>query len=166
MKIHLIAGARPNFMKLAPLYHTLRKETWADAKIIHTGQHYDVNMSDDFFKDLLLPEPHVNLGVGSGSHAKQTGKIMISYEKLCMEEKPDLTIVMGDVNSTVACALVAAKLGIKVAHLEAGLRSFDKTMPEEINRLVTDALSDLHFTHSSDADENLRSEGIPDHKIK
>ena len=165
MLIHLIAAARPNFMKIAPLYHALRKEKWADPIIIHTGQHYDLNMSDAFFKDLELPKPDLHLGVGSGSHAEQTGQVMISYEKVLLEKRPDLVIVVGDVNSTIAATLAAVKLGIRVAHLEAGLRSFDRTMPEEINRLVTDALADILWTPSSDADENLIREGISPDKI-
>ncbi len=166
MLIHLICAARPNFMKVAPLYHALKKEKWAKPVIVHTGQHYDLNMSDAFFEDLGLPNPDIYLGVGSGTHAEQTGKVMISYEKVLQEQRPDLVVVVGDVNSTLACALVAAKIGIKVAHVEAGLRSFDRTMPEEINRLLTDALSDLLFTPSEDADENLLMEGISPIKIK
>lgn len=165
-KIHLIAAARPNFMKVAPLYHALRAEPWAIPVIVHTGQHYDANMSDSFFTDLGLPEPDFHLGIGSGSHAEQTARVMIAYEKLCLDEKPDLVVVVGDVNSTVACALVTAKLGIRVAHLEAGLRSFDRTMPEEINRLVTDAVADLLWTPSVDGDENLLREGVASHKIE
>ncbi len=165
MLIHLIAAARPNFMKIAPLYHALKKEDWAQPKIVHTGQHYDVNMSDAFFVDLGLSEPDLHLGVNSNTHAEQTGRVMIAYEKALIEERPDLVIVVGDVNSTVAATLAAVKLGIKVAHLEAGLRSFDRTMPEEINRLVTDTLADLLWTPSADGDENLVREGIPRHKI-
>ena len=165
MLIHLIAAARPNFMKIAPLYHALKKEDWADVKIIHTGQHYDLNMSDAFFQDLGLPEPDLHLGVGSGTHAEQTGKVMMTYEKILLEKGPDMVIVVGDVNSTMAATLAAVKLGIKVAHLEAGLRSFDRTMPEEINRLVTDALADILWTPSPDADENLMQKGIPRDKI-
>jgi len=165
-RIHLIAAARPNFMKIAPLYHSLKREPWAEPLIVHTGQHYDVNMSDSFFHDLELPDPHFHLGVGSGSHAEQTGRVMMAYEGLCLGERPDLTVVVGDVNSTMACTLAAVKLEIKVAHLEAGLRSFDRTMPEEINRLVTDALADILWTPSADADQNLLREGIPPHKIQ
>ena len=164
--IHLIAAARPNFMKIAPLYHGLRQENWAEARIIHTGQHYDLNMSNSFFKDLALPEPHLHLGVGSGTHAEQTGRIMMAYEKVLIKERPDLVVVVGDVNSTLAATLAAVKLGIKVAHLEAGLRSFDRTMPEEINRIVTDSLADIHWTPSPDADKNLAKEGIGQEKIK
>jgi UDP-N-acetylglucosamine 2-epimerase (non-hydrolysing) len=166
MVVHLIAAARPNFMKIAPLYHALRKEDWAVPRIVHTGQHYDLNMSDAFFQDLDLPEPHLHLGVGSGTHAKQTGLVMIEYEKILSETEPDIVVVVGDVNSTVAATLAAAKLGVKVAHLEAGLRSFDRTMPEEINRVVTDSLADFLWTPSPDADENLLREGIPVNKIK
>ena len=165
-KIFLIAAARPNFMKIAPLYHALKSEPWALPLIIHTGQHYDITMSRLFFEDLDLPEPYVNLGVGSGTHAEQTGKVMTAFETLALEEAPDLTVVVGDVNSTMACTIAAAKLGLKVAHLEAGLRSFDRTMPEEINRIVTDSLADILWTPSRDADENLLNEGISPQKIK
>ncbi len=164
-KIHLIMAARPNFMKVAPLYHALKKEEWAEPILIHTGQHYDKNMSDSILADLELPAPHHHLGVGSGSHAEQTGKTMIEYEKVCLAEKPDLVVVVGDVNATVACALVASKCGRPLAHLEAGLRSFDRTMPEEINRIVTDSISDILWTPSPDADENLIKEGIDPKKI-
>nr|MBC8360806.1 UDP-N-acetylglucosamine 2-epimerase (non-hydrolyzing) [Candidatus Desulfatibia profunda] len=163
--IHLIAAARPNFMKIAPLFHALKKEPWADPQIVHTGQHYDINMSDSFFQDLQLPTPHIHLGVGSGTHAEQTGRVMMAYEKCLMANRPDLVIVVGDVNSTVAATLASVKLGIKVAHLEAGLRSFDRTMPEEINRVVTDALADILWTPSPDGDENLLREGISQEKI-
>jgi len=165
MLIHLIAGARPNFMKIAPLYHALKKEVWVCTKIIHTGQHYDLNMSNAFFIDLELPEPDIHLGVGSGSHGRQTGEVLIEYEQIIKKERPDLVIVVGDVNSTMAATLAAVKLGIKVGHLEAGLRSFDRSMPEEINRLVTDALADLLWTPSPDADDNLLREGIFPEKI-
>jgi len=164
-KIHLIAAARPNFMKIAPLYHGLCKQAWADPVIVHTGQHYDINMSDAFFQDLGLPEPHIHLGVGSGTHAEQTGRVMIAYEKILMETRPDLVVVVGDVNSTVAATLAAVKLGIKAAHLEAGLRSFDRTMPEEINRIVTDSIADILWTPSVDGNENLLREGIASEKI-
>lgn len=166
MLIHLIAAARPNFMKIAPLYHALKKEGWAVPLIIHTGQHYDLNMSDAFFEDLRLPEPHIHLGVGSGTHAEQTGKVMMAYERILLERQPNLVVVAGDVNSTMAATLAAVKLGVKVAHLEAGLRSLDRSMPEEINRLVTDALADILWTPSFDADENLTKEGIPRYKIQ
>ena len=151
--IHLIAGARPNFMKIAPLYHALCKEhDWAIVKIVHTGQHYDFKMSTSFFEDLQLPEPDYHLEVGSGSHAEQTARTMVEYEKVCETESPDLVVVVGDVNSTIACALVAKKLNLRLAHLEAGLRSGDREMPEEINRLATDAISDYLWTPSPDAD--------------
>jgi UDP-N-acetylglucosamine 2-epimerase (non-hydrolysing) len=165
MQIHLIAAARPNFMKIAPLYHALKKESWANPLIVHTGQHYDLNMSDVFFQDLGLPSPDIHLGVGSGTHAEQTGKVMIAYEKVLLERRPDLVVVVGDVNSTMAATIAAVKLGIRVAHLEAGLRSFDRTMPEEINRLVTDTLADDLWTPAEDADENLTREGVPRRKI-
>lgn len=165
MLIHLVCAARPNFMKLAPLYHALKKEDWAQPVIVHTGQHYDVNMSDAFFKDLCLPEPDIHLGVGSGTHAEQTGKIMVAYEKILCEHRPDIVVVIGDVNSTMAATLAATKMGVKVAHLEAGLRSFDRTMPEEINRLVTDALADMLWVPSRDAIENLIKEGVSPAKV-
>jgi len=167
-KIHLIAAARPNFMKIAPLYHALVAESWCVPEIVHTGQHYDPNMSDAFFRDLRMPAPQYHLGVGSGSHAEQTGGVMIAYEKVCQEaqSRPDWIIVVGDVNSTAACALVGVKLGIPVIHLEAGLRSRDRRMPEEINRLVTDAISDVMWTPSPDADENLLREGVPAERIE
>jgi UDP-N-acetylglucosamine 2-epimerase (non-hydrolysing) len=164
--IHLIAAARPNFMKIAPLYHALMKEAWAEPVIVHTGQHYDVNMSDAFFDNLRLPDPHIHLGIGSGTHAEQTGRVMIAYEKVLMEKRPNLVVVVGDVNSTAAATIAAVKLGVKVAHLEAGLRSFDRTMPEEINRLITDSLADLLWTPSPDADQNLLREGIDPCKIE
>lgn len=177
--IHLVAAARPNFMKIAPLYHALKKEEWAEPEIVHTGQHYDINMSDAFFIDLMLPEPHYHLGVGSGSHAEQTGKVMIAYEKLLQETQPHMVVVVGDVNSTVACTLAAIKSTYSqqegkgstlrrpvVAHLEAGLRSFDRTMPEEINRIVTDSLADLLWTPSPDGDESLQNEGVSREKIQ
>jgi UDP-N-acetylglucosamine 2-epimerase (non-hydrolysing) len=164
--VHLIAAARPNFMKVAPLYHALKGAGWCRPVIVHTGQHYDANMSDAFFRDLGLPEPDHHLGVGSGSHAEQTGKVMIAYEKLCEAHPPDWIVVVGDVNSTMACTLAAKKLLLPVAHLEAGLRSFDRTMPEEINRLVTDALADLLWTPSPDGDENLRHEGVAAERIE
>ncbi len=164
--IHLIAAARPNFMKIAPLYHALLREDWVEPIIVHTGQHYDLNMSDSFFKDFELPKPHFNLGIGSGTHAEQTGRVMITYEKIIYQERPDLVIVVGDVNATLAAALASVKIGIKVAHLEAGLRSFDRTMPEEINRVVTDSISDLLWTPSIDGDRNLLREGITQEKIE
>lgn len=166
MIIHLIAAARPNFMKIAPLYHALVKEEWARPLIIHTGQHYDVNMSDAFFNDLNIPEPYLHLGIGSGSHAEQTGQVMMKYEKVILKERPNLVIVVGDVNSTMAATIAAVKLGVKVAHLEAGLRSFDRTMPEEINRIVTDSIADILWTPSPDGDGNLIREGIYPGKIE
>jgi len=164
--IHLVAAARPNFMKVAPLYHALKNEPWSDPVIVHTGQHYDLNMSDVFFQDLGLPAPHIHLGVGKGTHAEQTGRVMMAYEKILFDVRPDLVVVVGDVNSTAACTLSAVKLGVPVAHLEAGLRSFDRKMPEEINRLVTDALADILWTPSPDGDTNLIREGIPAEKIQ
>ena len=162
---HLIAAARPNFMKIAPVYHALNAADWCEPVIIHTGQHYDTNMSDSFFEDLGLPTPDYNLGVGSGTHAEQTGAVMISYEKILMDTSPDATIVVGDVNSTIACALAAKKLCLTVAHLEAGLRSRDWEMPEEINRIVTDSISDVLWTPSPDGDENLLAEGVARERI-
>ena len=197
MKIHLIAAARPNFMKIAPLFHALKRETWAEPVVVHTGQHYDLNMSDVFFHDLGLPEPDLHLGVGSGTHAEQTARVMMAYEKVLLDSRPDMVVVVGDVNSTMACTLAAVKLPAQsarfnaqsrrgysentnqlsamsyelgrrplVGHLEAGLRSFDRTMPEEINRLVTDALADILWTPSPDGDENLIHEGVPRQKIQ
>ena len=174
MKLILVAGARPNFMKIAPLVRAINRhnenldhtDTRIEFLLVHTGQHYDIEMSEVFFRDLGLPKPDINLEVGSASHAVQTAKIMTGFEEVCLAEKPDWVVVVGDVNSTMACTLVAAKLGIKVAHVEAGLRSFDRSMPEEINRLVTDALADLLLTPSPDADENLIREGIPREKIR
>jgi UDP-N-acetylglucosamine 2-epimerase (non-hydrolysing) len=160
-KILLVVGARPNFMKMAPLYFAMARAESLQPLIVHTGQHYDYVMSQAFFEDLELPQPHHFLGAGSGSHAEQTARIMVEFEKVLLAEKPDLVVVFGDVNSTVACSLTAKKLLIPVAHVEAGLRSFDETMPEEINRRVTDTISDLLFTPSSDGDENLRREGAP-----
>ncbi len=164
--VHIIAAARPNFMKVAPLWHALVADGTFDARLVHTGQHYDANMSDAFFRDLGLPEPHHHLGVGSGSHAEQTARVMMAYEPVAIAEQPAYTIVVGDVNSTAAVALVCAKLGLRTVHLEAGLRSFDRAMPEEINRLVTDVLADLLWTPSPDGDENLRNEGIPAGRIE
>jgi UDP-N-acetylglucosamine 2-epimerase (non-hydrolysing) len=159
-KIHLVAGARPNFMKVAPLYHELKRRDRCQPVLVHTGQHYDTNMSDVFFRDLNLPTPDHSLDIGGGSHAEQVGKVIIAYEKLLLEDMPDLVIVVGDVNATAACTLAAKKMNLPVAHVEAGLRSRDRSMPEEINRIVTDAICDLHFTPSIDANENLRAEGV------
>jgi UDP-N-acetylglucosamine 2-epimerase (non-hydrolysing) len=173
MKLLLVAGARPNFMKVAPLVRAIRSYNQRSPGgprlryfLVHTGQHYDKKMSEVFFSELGIPAPHINLEVGSGSHADQTAKIMMAFEPICLREKPDWVVVVGDVNSTLACALVSAKLGIRVAHVEAGLRSFDRTMPEEINRLVTDAIADLLLTPSTDANENLKREGIFSSKIR
>ncbi|UCD52825.1 MAG: UDP-N-acetylglucosamine 2-epimerase (non-hydrolyzing) [Phycisphaerales bacterium] len=152
-------------MKMAPLYFAMTQTKGIDPVIVHTGQHYDYIMSQAFFEDLKLPEPRHYLEVGSGTHAEQTGKVMIEFEKVLVEEKPDLVVVFGDVNSTVACSLTAKKLQIPVAHVEAGLRSFDETMPEEINRRVTDAISDLLFTPSTDGDENLKCEGADHDRV-
>lgn len=157
--VHLIAAARPNFMKVAPLWHALNATPDFQPVLIHTGQHYDANMSDAIFADLRLGAPDYHLGVGSGSHAEQTGRVMIAYEQIAMAHRPDALIVVGDVNSTLACALVAAKLHIPVFHLEAGLRSGDRRMPEEINRLATDAICDVLWTPSPDGDAHLRAEG-------
>ena len=165
MNILHIVGARPNFMKVAPVLNALKGRENVAQTLVHTGQHYDVNMSDVFFQQLDIPQPEVNLAVGSGSHAKQTAEIMVRLEPVVLERRPDIVLVYGDVNSTVAAVLVCAKLGIRVGHVEAGLRSFDRTMPEEINRLVTDQLADLLFTPSEDGDENLRHEGIAAEKI-
>ena len=163
--VHLIAAARPNFMKVAPLWHALAAAPDFAPVLVHTGQHYDANMSDAIFADLGLPQPDHHLGVGSGSHAEQTGRVMIEYEKIAMAHRPDWLVVVGDVNSTAACTLVGAKLGIPVVHLEAGLRSRDRAMPEEINRLMTDVLADVLWTPSPDADANLAAEGIPAARI-
>jgi UDP-N-acetylglucosamine 2-epimerase (non-hydrolysing) len=170
LKVLIIAGARPNFMKIAPLIKAIEARNQQESgvidwRLVHTGQHYDAKMSHIFFGELGIPAPDVNLNVGSGTHAIQTANIMKEFEPVCVNERPDWVVVVGDVNSTAACSLVAAKLGIKVAHVEAGLRSYDRTMPEEINRLVTDTLADLLFTPSADADENLKREGIASSKI-
>ena len=167
MKVINVVGARPNFMKVAPLVDAMkRREREFTPLVVHTGQHYDAMMSDAFFQDLGLPEPDIFLSVGSASHAAQTAAVMQRFEPVVLEEKPDWVLVVGDVNSTLACALVCVKLGVKVAHVEAGLRSRDRTMPEEINRLLTDQISDLLLTPSEDADANLRAEGIPDERIR
>ncbi|MEO8352698.1 MAG: UDP-N-acetylglucosamine 2-epimerase (non-hydrolyzing) [Chthoniobacteraceae bacterium] len=172
LKLMIVAGARPNFMKIAPIIRAAaaHNETDSDLRfdccVVHTGQHYDEKMSRIFFRELGIPEPEINLEVGSGSHAAQTATIMARFEPVLLKNRPDWLVVVGDVNSSMACALVAAKLGLKVAHVEAGLRSRDRAMPEEINRLVTDAIADLLLTPSEDADENLRQEGVPDSRIK
>jgi UDP-N-acetylglucosamine 2-epimerase (non-hydrolysing) len=174
LKVIVVAGARPNFMKVQPLLkriaeYNLQKKPAVPrirALLVHTGQHYDEKMSEVFFRDLGLQQPDINLGVGSGSHAVQTAHILMSFESVCAREKPDWVVVVGDVNSTMACALVSAKMGLRIAHIEAGLRSFDRTMPEEINRLVTDAVADLLLTPSREADGNLLREGVPRERIK
>jgi len=161
--IHVV-GARPNFMKVAPVLHALERKNVRQT-LVHTGQHYDANMSDIFFQQLGIPAPDVNLAVGSGTHAQQTAEIMMRFEPVVLDRKPDIVLVYGDVNSTVAATLVCAKLGIRVGHVEAGLRSFDRSMPEEVNRLVTDALADILFTPSEDGDRNLAKEGVSKQKI-
>jgi UDP-N-acetylglucosamine 2-epimerase (non-hydrolysing) len=165
VKIALVVGARPNFMKVGPVYFELKKHSRYTPLLIHTGQHYDKNLSEIFFEQLGFPKPDVYLGVGSGTHGVQTAKIMIAFEQFLLQEKPDLVLVAGDVNSTVACAIDAVKLHIPVAHLEAGLRSYDRRMPEEINRIETDCISNMLLTHSKDANENLIREGISKDKI-
>jgi len=166
MKIINVVGARPNFMKMAPIIEVMnRHPDKIDHLLVHTGQHYDTKMSKAFFDDLGMTKPDIDLGVGSGSHAEQTGRIMVAFEKVCIEQKPDLVIVVGDVNSTMACTITAKKLGVKVAHVEAGLRSRDMSMPEEINRLCTDILCDLLFTTDHLADKNLLREGVSKDKI-
>ena len=166
LKIISVVGARPNFMKIAPIHREfLKHKDVVNHLVCHTGQHYDEKMSEVFFRDLELPEPDFYLGAGSGSHAEQTAKIMIEFEKVVLAEKPDLVIVVGDVNSTIACSLVAVKLGIKVAHVEAGLRSFDRTMPEEINRILTDSISDYLFITEESGINNLDREGVNKEKV-
>lgn len=164
MKVLNVVGARPNFIKVAPLVEALRREGIPQV-LVHTGQHYDEQMSQSFFHELEIPEPDINLGVGSGTHAVQTAEIMRRFEPVLQAERPDLVVVVGDVNSTLACALVAVKMGIEVAHVEAGLRSFDRSMPEEINRLLTDAVSSLLFATERSAVENLKREGVPSARI-
>jgi len=167
MHILLVAGARPNFMKIAPIVRALRRHSAGNLswKIIHTGQHYDYDMSQAFFEDLEIPKPDYFLDAGPGSHAVQTAKIMMAFEKVCEQEKPDVVLVVGDVNSTLACSVVAKKLLVKVAHVEAGLRSFDLGMPEEINRMVTDVLTDYFFVTEPSATENLLKEGKAESSI-
>jgi UDP-N-acetylglucosamine 2-epimerase (non-hydrolysing) len=165
MKIICVVGARPNFIKAAPVVEALRKRSGITVMLLHTGQHYDRQMSQLFFEELGLPKPDLDLQVGSASHGEQTGQIMIRFEPLLKQEKPDLVMVFGDVNSTVAASLCAAKMGIAVAHVEAGLRSFDRTMPEELNRIVTDHLSDYLFITEPSAQKNLLKEGLPQEKI-
>ncbi len=169
MKIDLIAGARPNFMKIAPIIDAI-KQAQAEGKnisfrLVHTGQHYDKNMSGNFFEQLGIPEPDENLGAGGGTQAEQTAAIMIGYEKLLLQEKPDLCLVVGDVTSTMACSIAAQKLNVKVAHVEGGIRSGDWTMPEEINRMVTDSITNYFFTTTNIADENLLKSGVPQERI-
>ena len=181
MKIFIVGGARPNFMKIAPIIRRLKiqgarrrqamagqaghKGTELEWKLVHTGQHYDYEMSQTFFDDLEIPRPDFFLNSGSGSHAEQTAKVMVQFENVCIKEKPDVVVVVGDVNSTLACSIVAKKLLIRVAHVEAGLRSFDFTMPEEINRIVTDSISDYLFVTEKSAIENLRNEGKSEDRI-
>jgi UDP-N-acetylglucosamine 2-epimerase (non-hydrolysing) len=164
-KVHLIAAARPNVMKVAPLWHALRASGDYAPVLVHTGQHYDPNMSAAVFADLKLPDPDFHLGIGSGSHAEQTGKVLVAYGEVAAAHRPDWLVVVGDVNSTIACALAGVKLGIQTVHLEAGLRSRDRRMPEELNRLATDVLCDVLWTPSPDADRNLAAEGIPAERI-
>ncbi len=172
IKLLVVAGARPNFVKIAPLLRhidqRLRQCTMpvVEYRLVHTGQHYDPMLSDVFFSEMGIPAPHFSLGVGSHSQAVQTARVMEAFEPVCLQERPDWVVVVGDVNSTLACALVATKLGIRVAHVEAGLRSFDRTMPEEINRIVTDSIADLLLTPSDDGDENLLREGVAPHRIR
>src|SRR5512146_228539 len=161
-----VVGARPNFMKAAPVMRALAEKPGLRQSLVHTGQHYDQNMSDVFFRELEIPEPDFTLAVGSGSHAVQTGQIMLRFEPVVEQNRPDLVLVYGDVNSTIAAALVCSKLDISVAHVEAGLRSFDRRMPEEINRLLTDQIADVLFTPSQDGDQNLLREGIPAERIR
>src|SRR5437899_7957920 len=160
-----VGGARPNFMKAAPVCRALSARAGVRQTLVHTGQHYDNNMSDVFFSQLSMPGPDGNLDVGSGSHGQQTAEVMRRFEPIVLERKPDMVMVYGDVNSTMAAALVCAKLQVPVAHVEAGLRSFDRTMPEEVNRLVTDQLADLLFSHCEDANINLQREGVSSEKI-
>lgn len=165
MKIINVVGARPNLMKIAPLVEEMRRHTGIEQILLHTGQHYDASLSQVFFDELGIPQPDITLGVGSGSHAEQTARVLVGFEQVLLEHRPDAVVVVGDVNSTLACAITAAKLWVPVAHVEAGLRSHDRKMPEEINRIVTDALSDLLFTTSRDAGDNLAREGIAAEKI-
>ena len=164
-KVLIVAGARPNFMKIAPIMRLLKKNNSINASIVHTGQHYDYKMSEVFFTDLEIPKPKYNLDVGSDTHAKQTAKIMIKFEEVCLDFIPDYVILVGDVNSTLACAITAKKMNIEVMHIEAGLRSYDRFMPEEINRLVTDSIADYYFITEQDAYNNLKNEGIADDRI-
>jgi len=165
VKVLNVVGARPNMMKIAPIMRALAAKEGVQQKLLHTGQHYDARLSQVFFDELEIPAPDIYLGVGSGSHAEQTARVMVAFEKALQDERPDVVVVVGDVNSTLACAITAAKLWIPVAHVEAGLRSFDRRMPEEINRIVTDALSAYCFTTSRDANVNLRREGVEESRI-
>ncbi len=165
IKIINVVGARPNFVKIAPIMRELRNHSFFEPILVHTGQHYTKSMNEYFFEDLGIPNPDYSLGVGSGSHAVQTAKIMTEFEKVCLSEKPDLVLVVGDVNSTIACALVAKKLHINVVHVEAGLRSFDREMPEEINRILTDSISDLLFVTEISGIQNLKNEGVSEDKM-
>ncbi|MFP4141597.1 MAG: non-hydrolyzing UDP-N-acetylglucosamine 2-epimerase [Phycisphaerae bacterium] len=165
LRIINVAGARPNFMKIAPLMEAFHAADGFEPMLVHTGQHYDEKMSDLFFRQLGIPEPDVNLGVGSGSHAVQTAEVMKAFEQVVLDEKPDVVLVVGDVNSTIACGMVAVKLGVKLVHVEAGLRSGDRAMPEEINRILTDSISDLLFCTERSGVENLRREGTPDERV-
>lgn len=165
MKFLLVAAARPNFMKVAPLLHAFPRANGNSVMLVHTGQHYDKAMSENFFTDLRIPPPDINLNIGPGTHAEQTARVMTGFEQVCLQHKPDWVVVVGDVNSTLACAITAKKLGIGVAHVEAGLRSRDMSMPEEINRLCTDVISDLLFTTDDIASANLRQEGVPAERI-
>jgi len=165
VRILVVAGARPNFVKVAPVIKALKQTGRAEVALVHTGQHYDYSMSAAFFEELFIPAPDIFLGVGSGNHGEQTARILSAFEEVLLKDPPAAVVVVGDVNSTLACALAAAKCGVPVAHVEAGLRSFDRTMPEEVNRVLTDALADYLFTHSPDADENLRREGAPEERI-
>jgi UDP-N-acetylglucosamine 2-epimerase (non-hydrolysing) len=164
MRVLNVVGARPNLVKIAPLVEEMRRYPDVEQTLLHTGQHYDDALSRVFFDDLGIPEPDIYLGVGSGSHAEQTARVMVAFERV-LEDPPDVVVVVGDVNSTLACAVTAAKCWVPLAHVEAGLRSFDRRMPEEINRIVTDALSEFLFTTCGDADENLLREGVPSDKV-
>lgn len=171
MKFSVVAGARPNFVKIAPILNAIDAYNSSNqnkivAQLVHTGQHYDIKMSKCFFDDLGIRTPDENLEVGSASHAVMTARVMLGFEEYCLREKPDRIIVVGDVNSTLACALVGVKLGVPVDHVEGGLRSFDRSMPEEINRILTDSIADLIFTHSPEAETNLIQEGIPKERIR
>lgn len=165
MNVLLVAGARPNFMKISPIYRASLQHGSVRCSIVHTGQHYDREMSHTFFEELDIPQPAYSLNVGSGSHAEQTARVMVAFEEVCLKESPDLVMVVGDVNSTLACSIVAKKCSIAVAHVEAGLRSFDLAMPEEINRMVTDAISDYFFVTEESGVDNLLREGKPREKI-